>query len=87
MGFVKAQNSNLDLIEGFRKSMELTPEAEANISLLGDEISQNIIHGQTFIRNFKKFHPNIYIEVATKKAVHTLLNDEKAKVEELTTKE
>lgn len=83
MGFVKAQNSNLELIEGFRKSMELTPEAEANNNLLRDEISQNIIHGQTFIRNFRKYHPNIYIEVATKKAVHTLLNDEKTKVEEL----
>jgi len=83
MGFVKAQNSNLDLIEGFRESMELTPGAEVNINLLRDEISQNLIHGQTFIRNFRKFHPNIYIEVATKKGVHTLLNEEKTKVEEL----
>ncbi|OFY37595.1 MAG: hypothetical protein A2Z69_01160 [Bacteroidetes bacterium RBG_13_44_24] len=83
MGFVTAQNANLELINGFKKSMALTPDAEVNNDQLRDEISQNIIHGQTFLRNFKKFHHDIYIEVATKKAVQTLLNNEKAKVEEL----
>lgn len=83
MGFVKAQNANLDLIDGFKETMALTPEAIANNDQLRDEISQNIIHGQTFLRNFKKFYPNIYIEVITRKAVQTLLNGEKAKVEEL----
>lgn len=83
MGFVKAQNANLDLIDGFKETMSLTPEAIANNDQLRDEISQNIIHGQTFLRNFKKFHPNIYVEVITRKAVQTLLNGEKEKVEEL----
>jgi len=82
MGFAEAQNENLKLIDGF-KELELTPEDEVNIEHLHDEISQNIIHGQTFLRNFKRFYPDIYVEVATKKAVQTLLNDEKTKVEEL----
>jgi Na+:H+ antiporter len=83
MGFVKAQNANLNLIDGFKETMALTPEAMADNDQLRDEISQNIIHGQTFLRNFKKFHPNIYVEVITRKAVQTLLNGEKEKVEEL----
>ncbi len=82
MGFVEAQNENLELIDSF-KELDLSPQDETNIELLRDEISQNIIHGQTFLRNFKKFYPDIYVEVATKKAVQTLLNDEKSKVEEL----
>ena len=82
MGFAEAQNENLKLIDDFRK-IESTPKAVANIEQLRDEISQNIIHGQTFLRNFKRFYPDIYIEVATKKAVQTLLNDEKARIEEL----
>jgi NhaP-type Na+/H+ or K+/H+ antiporter len=82
MGFAEAQNENLALIDSF-KELDLSSQDEANIELLRDEISQNIIHGQTFLRNFKKFYPDIYIEVATKKAVQTLLNDEKTKVEEL----
>ncbi|MBN1604517.1 MAG: sodium:proton antiporter [Chitinispirillaceae bacterium] len=83
MGFVAAQNSNLELIEGFKRSGALSSGDEIINEQLHDEISQNIIHGQTFLRNFKKFYPEIYIEAATKKAVQTLLNDEKAKVEGL----
>jgi len=83
MGFVEAQHGNLKLVDNFMESMEITPDSEANIDQLRDEISQNIIHGQTFVRNFKKYHPSIYIEVATKKAVHILLNSEKSNVEEL----
>ncbi len=83
MGFVEAQNENLNLIDGFRQSMTPGQETDAAYDQLRDEISQNIIHGQTFLRNFKKFHPNIYVEVATKKAVQTLLNAEKSKVENL----
>jgi NhaP-type Na+/H+ or K+/H+ antiporter len=82
MGFAEAQNENLRLIDSF-KELRSTPDEDANIELLRDEISQNIIHGQTFLRNFKKFYHDIYIEVATKKAVQTLLNNEKTKVEEL----
>ncbi|SDB85883.1 cation:proton antiporter [Williamwhitmania taraxaci] len=83
MGFVEAQNANLKLIDGFKEGMEDASASETNSEQLRDEISQNIIHGQTFIRNFKRFHPGIYIEVATKKAVQTLLNTEKSKVDEL----
>jgi NhaP-type Na+/H+ or K+/H+ antiporter len=82
MGFAEAQNENLKLIDSF-KELTMTPREEANIEQLRDEISQNIIHGQTFLRNFKKFYPDIYVEVATRKAVQTLLNDEKEKVEKL----
>jgi hypothetical protein len=82
-GFVEAQNANLRLIDSFKESMNQTPEDEANNEQLRDEISQNIIHGQTFIRNFRKFHPNIYIEVTTKRAVQTLLNNERLKIEKL----
>jgi leucyl aminopeptidase len=82
MGFAEAQNENLKLIDSF-KELTLTPGEEVNIEQLRDEISQNIIHGQTFLRNFKKFYPDIYVEVATRKAVQTLLNDEKEKIERL----
>lgn len=83
MGFVEAQNANLRLVDSFRETTGATDEEQKNNEQLRDEISQNIIHGQTFLRNFKKFHPDIYIEAVTKKAVQTLLNDEKAKVGEL----
>ena len=82
MGFAEAQNENLKLIDNFSR-IESTRDAEANIECLRDEISQNIIHGQTFLRNFKRYYPDIYVEVTTRKAVQTLLNDEKAKIEKL----
>ena len=82
MGFAEAQNENLTLVDGF-KDLKLTLKDESNIEQLRDEISQNIIHGQTFLRNFKKFYPDIFVEVATRKAVQTLLNTEKEKVEKL----
>lgn len=83
MAFVEAQGASLMLVDSFGKTIQQTPTVEQNIELLRDEISHNLIHGQTFVRNFRKFYPEIYTEITTRQAVQTLLNAEKAKVEEL----
>lgn len=82
--FVVAQNDCLKLLDNFRGSEN---KADHNIedysTILNDEIMQNIIHGQTFLRNFKRFYPEIYKEITTRQAVRTMLNSERKKVEEL----
>ncbi len=83
MAFVEAQGASLMLVDSFGKTIQQTPTVEQNIELLRDEISHNLIHGQTFVRNFRKYYPEIYTEITTRQAVQTLLNAEKAKVEEL----
>lgn len=83
VAFVEAQNENLKLIDTFSGTMKQSETIAANIEVIRDEVMQNVIHGQTFIRNFKKFYPDIYVEITTKHAVQTLLNDELKKVEHL----
>jgi len=83
MAFVEAQGASLMLVDSFGRTMQQTPTVEQNIEILRDEISHNLIHGQTFVRNFRKYYPEIYTEITTRQAVQTLLNAEKAKVEEL----
>jgi len=79
--FVEAQSNSLKLLEEIAKTLE---EHEKDIiKKLEEEISQNLIHGQTFLRNFKKFYPAIYVEFTTRQAIRTMLNHELQKVDEL----
>ncbi len=82
--FIESQSINLKLIESFRGSMStLEKRDETNIDILNDEITQNIIHGQTFLRNFRKYYPDVYIEITTRQAVRSMLNFERKKIGEL----
>lgn len=80
--FVEGQHGNLELLDTLKESSKSDESQLTNINILIDEVTQNLIHGKTFVRNFRKFHPTVYIEITTMQAVQTILNDEKKKIEE-----
>ncbi len=86
--FVEAQEDALKLVESMVRGLETAGinnrEEDANIlGIIEEEIKENKIHGQTFLRNLRKNYPEIYSAITTRQAIRTLLNYEKYTVERL----
>ena len=81
--FVESQGENLKLLDSFKEKTMISGKDDEDIEMLKEEISQNIIHGQTFLRNFRKYYPEVYVEITTQQAVRSMLNHERKKVEDL----
>jgi NhaP-type Na+/H+ or K+/H+ antiporter len=87
-GFVQAQEDALKLIERMVRGLEAesveNKEIDAKIlDKLEEEITENRMLGQTFLRNLRKNYPEIYTAVATRQAIRTLLNYERYTVERM----
>lgn len=80
VGFIHAQDECLHLLESISRSKEV-PEDE--ISLLEEEINENKIHGQAFIRNLRKNYADIYNAISTQQAIRTMLNYEHHTIDRL----
>ncbi len=86
--FVQAQEDALKLIERMIRGLEAesieNKEKDGKIlDLLEEEVTENRMLGQTFLRNLRKNYPEIYTAVATRQAIRTLLNYEKYTVERM----
>jgi NhaP-type Na+/H+ or K+/H+ antiporter/CRP-like cAMP-binding protein len=88
-GFVEAQEEALKLIESMERQLKSDTssknkkEEEETLAIIEEEINENRIHGQTFLRNLRKSFPEIYISVATRQATRSMLNYERRTVERL----
>jgi len=86
--FVEAQDDSLKLVESMFRGLETESETDKKegfkvLSIIEEEIKENKIHGQTFLRNLRKSYPEIYSAIATRQAIRTLLNYERYTVERL----
>ncbi|MCB0409561.1 MAG: cation:proton antiporter [Flavobacteriales bacterium] len=80
-GFVAAQEDSIKLLESMIRSAN---ESEVvHLQKVQEEINENRIEGQTFLRNLGKEYPEIYNAIATREAVRNMLNYEKHTVERL----
>jgi len=87
-GFVEAQEEALKLVESMFRglkddSTKNKEEEEKTLSIVEEEINENRIHGQTFLRNLRKNMPEIYSAIATRQAIRSMLNYERRTVERL----
>ncbi len=87
-GFVQAQEDALKLIERMvrglgAESVENKEKDSKILEQLEEEVTENRILGQTFLRNLRKNYPEIYTAVATRQAIRTLLNYERYTVERM----
>ncbi|UCG27973.1 MAG: cation:proton antiporter [Bacteroidales bacterium] len=88
-GFVEAQEEALKLVESMYRGLKSDnatknrEEEEKNLAVIEEEINENRIHGQTFLRNLRKNMPEIYSAVATRQAIRSMLNYERRTVERL----
>jgi CRP-like cAMP-binding protein len=88
-GFVEAQEEALKLIESMERQLKSDTsnknqkEEEETLRIIEEEINENKIHGQTFLRNLRKGFPEIYTAVATRQAIRSMLNYERRTVERL----
>ena len=80
VGFITAQNDCGALLESIGKGGEV-PENE--VATIEEEINENRIHGQAFVRNLRKNYPDIYVAISTQQAIRNLLNYEKAAIDSL----
>jgi NhaP-type Na+/H+ or K+/H+ antiporter len=84
VGFVKAQEDCLSLVESiYRAEGE---NEKQNLNTLEQEINENIISGQTFMRNLRNTYPEIYRAIATRQAIRSVLNYELHTVDRLKAK-
>ena len=84
--FVEAQDDSLKLVESMFRGLETETDNKEGfkvLSIIEEEIKENKIHGQTFLRNLRKSYPEIYSAIATRQAIRTLLNYERYTVERL----
>ncbi len=86
--FVRAQDDNLKLVEQMVRGLKVESigkkeDDEKILALLEEEITENRMLGQTFLRNLRKNYPEIYTAVATRQAIRTLLNYERYTVEKM----
>lgn len=80
VGFIHAQDECLHLLESISRSKEV-PEEE--IAMLEEEINENKIHGQAFIRNLRANYSDIYNAISTTQAIRSLLNYENHTIDRL----
>jgi NhaP-type Na+/H+ or K+/H+ antiporter len=86
--FVQAQEDALKLVERMVRGLEAESignkeDDEKILGRLEEEITENRMLGQTFLRNLRKNYPEIYTAVATRQAIRTLLNYERYTVERM----
>lgn len=80
VSFVMAQEEALKLVESLLISGK---EDKTAIDQIENEINENRIEGQTFLRNLRKNYPGVYKAVSTTQAVRSLLNYESKTIERL----
>lgn len=81
VGFTAAQEDCLSLLESMYRGEE---ESErSNLEIIEQEINENIISGQTFMRNLRQTYPEIYRAIATRNAIRSVLNYELHTVDRL----
>lgn len=82
--FVAAQEESLNLLDNMKQTVPPDDEVnKRNLRLLEDEVNENVIEGQTFLRNLKKNLPEIYFAIATRQAMRSVLNHQHQTVERL----
>ncbi|MBT3647291.1 MAG: cyclic nucleotide-binding domain-containing protein [Flavobacteriales bacterium] len=84
VGFVKAQEDCLKLMESMYRA-EGTGE-RTKLEIIEQEINENIISGQTFMRNLRNTYPEIYRAISTRQAIRSVLNYELHTVDRLKSK-
>jgi len=80
IGFIEAQDQTLKLVGSMARNKE---DSDGNLLLIEEEINENKIHGQTFIRNLRKNYPEIYVAISTQQAIRKVLNYERQNIEKL----
>jgi len=84
VGFIAAQEECLKLIESMYRAED---ESERpNLERIEQEVNENIISGQTFVRNLRNTYPEIYRSIATRQAIRSVLNYELHTVDRLRSK-
>ncbi len=84
VGFTRAQEDCLSLLESMYRGEE---EGERpSLEIIEQEINENIISGQTFMRNLRNTYPEIYRAIATRNAIRSVLNYELHTVDRLKSK-
>lgn len=73
VGFVAAQEECLKLLESMYRAEDTEREGLESVE---QEINENIISGQTFMRNLRNTYPEIYRAIATRQAIRSVLNYE-----------
>ncbi|NDF34207.1 MAG: cyclic nucleotide-binding domain-containing protein, partial [Euryarchaeota archaeon] len=81
MGFTAAQEDCLSLLESMYRGEE--ESQRSNLEIIEQEINENIISGQTFMRNLRQTYPEIYRAIATRNAIRSVLNYELHTVDRL----
>ncbi|GAB4379481.1 MAG: cation:proton antiporter [Salibacteraceae bacterium] len=84
VAFVTAQEECLGLLSSIYRAEEKSERQ--SLEKIEQEINQNIISGQTFIRNLRKTYPEIYRGIATRQAIRSVLNYELHTVDRLRNK-
>ena len=72
VGFIESQKECLKLVE----SMYRGGEPEDILKKMEEELNENIIHGQTFIRNLRHNFHDVYTAISTRQAIRNLLHYE-----------
>ncbi|MEX2597637.1 MAG: cation:proton antiporter [Salibacteraceae bacterium] len=83
-GFVKAQEDCLKLLQVMYRADE--GEERKSLEKIEQEINENIISGQTYMRNLRHTYPEIYRAIATRQAIRSVLNYELTSVGQLKAK-
>lgn len=84
VGFISAQEDCLKLLESMYRAED--PSERPNLERIEQEINENIISGQTFVRNLRNTYPEIYRAIATRQAIRSVLNYELHTVDRLRSK-
>jgi NhaP-type Na+/H+ or K+/H+ antiporter len=74
VGFIAAQEECLKLLESMYRAEDKSERP--NLELIEQEVNENIISGQTFVRNLRNTYPEIYRSIATRQAIRSVLNYE-----------
>ncbi len=80
VSFAFSQNECIELLEEMKKSESIN---QKEFETLQEEIQDNIIQANTFIRNLRRNHPKIYSEINTRQATRLLVNKEAKLISEM----
>ena len=80
-GFYNAQLACETFIESAERSA--SEDEQIILKSLEFEIEENKIQALTYLRNFRKEYPEVYKDISTKKAILTILNQEKKTINRL----
>lgn len=82
VGFVLAQDELLQLVKSMSRGATSDDEVR-DLEIIEEEINENKIHGQSFIRNLRKNYSDIYNAISTRQAVRAMLSFEKLSIDKL----